>query len=160
MKKLICLFSISILFISACTKDDFCTKNPVTPKLVLRFYDNTSKTTLKSTANLSIIAEGKKDSLYVGQSVDSIAIPLNSLKTETVYTLKINNANGAIINNQIAKFTIKYTPQEKYVSRSCGFKIIFNNVTFLSDNSWIKGFTPQTLTTIDHQNSAHVQIFH
>ncbi|MFT6698855.1 MAG: hypothetical protein ACJAVD_000340, partial [Porticoccaceae bacterium] len=48
----------------------------------------------------------------------------------------------------------------EYVSRSCGYKIIFNEVTFTSDNTWITDFTPETLTTIDNQNEAHVQIFH
>ena len=54
----------------------------------------------------------------------------------------------------------KYTPEEEYVSRSCGYKVIFNDVTFSSDNNWIIDFTPETLTTIDNQNTAHVQIYH
>jgi hypothetical protein len=72
----------------------------------------------------------------------------------------MNNSDGSIANNQTASFTITYTPQEEYVSRSCGFKILFNDVTFESDNTWITEFTPEILTTIDNQNAAHVQIFH
>ena len=104
-----------------------------------------------------------KDTLtdYTSKSKDSIAIPLNSLTSETIYNLKINNENGAEIDNQYSTFTIKYTTEEEYVSRSCGYRIIFNDVTFSNDDTnWIKGVTPETLTTIENQDAAHVQIFH
>ena len=98
-----------------------------------------------------IWAEGK-DTIFENISADSIYIPLNSLATETVY----NFSKGNTIN----QFTIKYTPEDEYISRSCGFRTIFNEVTFISDNTWISDFTPEAVTTIDHQNEAHVQIFH
>lgn len=160
MKKIVLLLFFISIIISSCEKDDFCTQNPVTPNLVLRFYDDTNRATIKNVERLSIIAENKTDSLYTNQTLDSIAIPLNSITNKTVYTLKINNVDGSTANNQIATFTIEYTTEEEYVSRSCGFKIIFNDVTFSSNNSWIKDFTPSTLTTINNQNQAHVQIFH
>ena len=69
---------------------------------------------------------------------------------------KYNFSKGNTIN----QFTIKYTPEDEYISRSCGFRTIFNEVTFISDNTWISDFTPEAVTTIDHQNEAHVQIFH
>ena len=47
-----------------------------------------------------------------------------------------------------------------YVSRSCGFKIIYMDVSFTSDNTWITSITPENLTSIENQNAAHVQIFH
>mgnify|MGYP000748918642 CR=1 FL=1 len=148
-KKLLLIFIIII--ISACEKDDFCTQNPVTPNLVLRFYDDTNRETLKSVDALYVWAEGK-DSIYTNVSTDSIAIPLNSLAGETMY----NFSNGTTVNT----FTITYTPEEEYISRSCGFRIIFNDAIFTSNNTWITDFTPSTLTTINSQSSAHVQVFH
>ncbi|WP_343329460.1 DUF6452 family protein [Polaribacter staleyi] len=162
MRKIFLILSFVILIITSCEKDDFCLKNPITPNLVLRFYNDTSKETLKKARFLSVWAEGK-DTIadYTSVSTDSIAIPLNSLTSETIYHLKINNEDGAKADNQFTTFTIKYTPEEKYVSRSCGYQVIFNDVSFDSDNTnWIKNFTPETLTTIDNQNTAHVQIFH
>lgn len=161
MKKNILFIFIISVFIGACEKDDFCILNPITPKLVLRFYDDANKETLKDAKNLSIWAESKDTIIeYKSISTDSVAIPLNSLANETIYHLKVNNENGAVINNEIATFTIKYITEEEYISRSCGYKVIFNEVTFAADNTWIKSFTPATLTTIDNQNTAHVQIFH
>lgn len=160
MKKIILFLLLIVFFFSACEKDDFCIKNPVTPNLVLRFYDNTNRETFKKAQRLSIISEGKTDSIYTNQTTDSIAIPLNSLATETIYKLKMNNIDGKTANNKTATFTIKYITEENYVSRSCGYRIIFNEVSFTADNNWIIDLTPQTLTTIDNQDAAHVQIFH
>ena len=133
-----------------CEKDDFCTLNPITPKLVLRFYDNVNKTQLKNVNQLYVWAAGK-DSILVNQSTDSISIPLNSIANETVY----NFSKGNVVN----QFTIQYTPQQIYVSRSCGFKVNFDEVSYISSNTWIADFEVTTIT-IKNQNAAHVQIFH
>ncbi|TXD49360.1 DUF6452 family protein [Polaribacter sp. IC073] len=162
MKKIIPFLLLLLAFFTACEKDDFCVKNPVTSKLKIDFYDDTNRETLKKVQRFSIIAEGKTDSLFTNQSgKNSISIPLNSLTTETVYTLKKNDTDGATSTNEIATFTIKYDTEEEYVSRSCGFKIIFKNVAFSSStSSWITDFTPTTITNLDDQTTAHVQIFH
>ena len=156
MKKPLYIFFIGVLLISACERDDFCTQNPVTPNLVLRFYDSSDTTTLKPVDSLYVWAEGK-DSIIMNQSTDSIAIPLNTIAPNTVYFL----AQGTLLQNKI---TIEYTTQEEYVSRSCGYKITFNDVTLTDDSTnsstWISSFTPASLTTINNQNAAHVQIFH
>ena len=148
MKKIL---TILVLFcvITSCEKDDFCTLNPITPKLVLRFYDNVNKTQLKNVNQLYVWAAGK-DSILVNQSTDSISIPLNSIANETVY----NFSKGNVVN----QFTIQYTPQQIYVSRSCGFRVNFNEVSYISNNTWIADFEVTTIT-IKNKNAAHVQIF-
>ena len=161
MRKIIFLLGFVLLINTSCEKDDFCLQNPITPNLIITFYDEVNRETPKNVRRFSIIAQGKTDSLFTNSTSDSIAIPLNSIDTKTVYTLKKNDADGTIANNQIATFTIEYTPQDEYVSRSCGYRVIFNNITFSKDtNSWIKDFTPNVSTTIDNQNAAHVQIYH
>lgn len=161
MKKIIPFLLLFLAIFSACEKDDFCIQNPVTSKLKIDFYDDTNRETLKNVQRFSIIAEGKTDSLFTSKTSNSISIPLNSLATETVYTLKKNDTDGATSKNEIATFTIKYDTEEEYVSRSCGFKIIFKNVAFsASASSWITDFTPTTITNLDDQTTAHVQIFH
>lgn len=152
MKKSILFIFLILIIISSCEKDDFCTQNPVTPNLILRFYDDVNRETLKNVDSFYVWAEGK-DTIFENVSTDSIYIPLNSLTTETVYNLSTGNT--------INKFTIKYIPEEEYISRSCGYRVLFNDVTFTTNSStWIKGFTPSNLTTINNQNTAHVQVFH
>ena len=161
MKRSILLLILCTAILSGCEKDDFCTKDPVTPKLVLRFYDANDRDQLKKTERLSIWAAGK-DTIptYRSVALDSVAIPLNTTTIETVYHLKINDFDGNLASNETATFTIQYTPEEEFVSRSCGFRVIFNDVGFSTDTSWIQDFTPALLTTIDNQSTAHVQIFH
>lgn len=161
MKKNILFLVLFTCIFSACEKDDFCIQNPVTSKLIIDFYDDTNRETLKNVQRFSIIAEGKTDSLFVNKTFNSISIPLNSLTLETRYTLKKNDDSGAKVDDKIAIFTIQYDTEEQFVSRSCGFKVIFNNVAFSSDtNSWITDFTPTTIINLDDQSAAHVQIFH
>ena len=151
MRKIILLLGFILVVITSCEKDDYCLKNPITPNLVLRFYDDSNKETLKNVDELYVWAAGK-DSLFSKVKTDSIYIPLNSTKTETVYYF----SNGTSVDT----FTISYTPKEEYVSRSCGYKMTFQEVTFTSNTTWIKNFTPTTLTTIATDNAAHVQIYH
>jgi hypothetical protein len=164
LKKITLLLLLVLVVASACEKDDFCIQNPVTSKLIIDFYDDTNRETLKNVQRFSIIAQGETDSVFTNKTVNSISIPLNYLNaetSETVYILKRNDANGAAINNEIVTFSITYDTEEEFVSRSCGFKVIFKNVAFSSStNSWITAFTPTTIINLNDQSEAHVQIFH
>lgn len=155
-KRFLILLALTLTLLSACEKDDICLL-PTTPKLILRFYDTTNQNNIKAVERLSVWAVGK-DTLanYKSVTLDSIAIPLNVNSTQTIYHFKKNAATG----NKIDKLTISYTTEEVFVSRSCGFKTIFNSVTITSDNGWIQSFTPTTLATINNETKAHVKIFH
>lgn len=158
MKRSFLYIFLIVTSFSACEKDDICL-SPTTPKLILRFYDSADNTKLKAVSNLSIIAENRTDSLFTNQVVDSIAIPLNVNSTQTIYNLK-TSSTGNIADNKYNKLTLNYTTEEVYVSRSCGFKTIFKNVTVASDNGWFQSFTPNSITSIDNENNAHIKIFH
>ena len=74
------------IIITSCEKDDYCLKNPVTPNLILRFYDDSNRETLKSVEELYVWSTGK-DSIFSNVKSDSIYLPLNSNTTKTVYHL-------------------------------------------------------------------------
>ena len=157
-KKLIYIFLFAFIF-NACEKDDICL-SPTTPKLVLRFYDASDPTVLKKPTSLSIWAEGK-DTLATFKNVtlDSVFIPLNTNTTQTVYNFK-TSATGNLPDRKYNKLTLSYTKEEVFVSRSCGFKTIFKDVTITSDNGWFQSLTPNSITLIDNDNNAHINIFH
>ena len=77
MIKKITYFISVLCMISSCEKDDICTQNPLTPSLILRFYDAEDISALKTATSLYVWADGK-DSIYQNVTTDSIAIPLNS----------------------------------------------------------------------------------
>lgn len=141
---------VLIVLISSCEKDDFCTQTPITPSLILRFYDDANRTATKQATDLYVWAENK-DSIIVNIATDSLVIPLNAATSSTIYNL----SQGNVIN----QLTIDYTVDYEYISRSCGFKAIYNNVTFTSNNTWINDLQATT-TTINNQTAAHVQVFH
>jgi hypothetical protein len=157
MKKHYLLLSFITLLVSSCEKDDFCIE-PVTPNMVIRFYNATNITQTKSVENLSVNPEGL-DELYSNANLDSILIPLDVTSNQIIYNLS-SESNIDVI-------TINYDVEEVFVSRSCGFKAIFNNVSVSSDvsNDWIIGLTETlentiTIPTIDNETAAHVKIFH
>jgi len=141
----------------SCEKDDFCI-DPITPNMIIRFYDATNTSNTKSVSNLSVNPEGL-DVIYSNESLDSILIPLDVTSGQIIYNFSKGNNQDII--------TIDYDVEEVFVSRSCGFKAIFNNVTVTSDvsNDWIIGLTETsentiTIPTIENESAAHLQIFH
>jgi hypothetical protein len=151
MRKYIGYIIIGFLAISACEKDDFCVDQPLTPNLILRFYDAGDNATFKDVDSLYVWADGK-DSIYINATTDSIQLPLNTTDIQTVYKL----SSGTTVNT----LTITYSVEEDYVSRSCGFRTVFSDLNLTSENTWINSITPEVLTTINSQNTAHVQVFH
>jgi len=157
MKKNYLLLLLIALMVSSCEKDDFCIE-PITPNMVIRFYNATNITQTKPVVNLSVNPEGF-DELYSNANLDSILIPLDVTSNQIIYNLS-SESNIDVI-------TINYDVEEVFVSRSCGFKAIFNNVSVTSDvsNDWIIGLTENlentiTIPTIDNETAAHVKIFH
>ncbi len=160
MKKSFIAILILFSIITSCDKDDFCTLNPITPNLVLEFYDKSNVDELKNVTHFSVIAQGKTDSLFMNRSENSISIPLNTNAKETVYILKRNETEtGTLADNEIATLTIKYDTEDDFVSRSCGFRVIFNNVSF-EKTGWIDRLSVDQVESIKTQDNAHVNIFH
>ena len=157
MKKHYLFLSLIALLISSCEKDDFCIE-PITPNMIVRFYNATNISETKAVNDLTINISNL-DSIYTNVSIDSVVIPLDVTSNQIIY----NFSSGTNVDI----LTIDYEIQEVFVSRSCGFKAIFNNVTITSDvsNDWIIGLTETlentiTIPTINDESAAHVQIFH
>ncbi len=155
MNKIVQSFLLFLLIISSvsCEVDDICTETVLTPKLIIRFYDATDTTLLKSVEGIYVWAENK-DSLYVNTSVDSIALPLNTQLTTTKYLLSTNSVVDTLY--------LHYDNQEIYISRSCGYKynFVLQNETHIS-NEWISSFeTIETPQIIENEQAAHLKIYH
>ena len=157
MKKYYLFLSLIALLISSCEKDDFCIE-PITPNMIIRFYNATNISETKAVTDLTV-NPNDLDSIYTNVSIDSIVIPLDVTSNQIIY----NFSSGTNVDI----LTIDYEIEEVFVSRSCGFKAIFNNVTITSDvsNDWIIGLTETlentiTIPTINDESAAHIQIFH
>lgn len=156
MKKYYFFLLLITVLVSSCEKDDFCI-DPITPNMIIRFYDATNTTEFKSLDELFVWPNALDTIPNI--SLDSIVIPLDVMSNQVIYNLS-SGTNQDIL-------TIDYEVEEVFVSRSCGFKAIFNNVTVTSDpaNDWIRGLSATlsntvTITTIEDESAAHVQIYH
>lgn len=149
MKKFILLILLTVLAITSCEKDDICI-DTTTPQLIISFYDSEDTLSLKQLTGTYIWAD-QKDSLYSGESIDSIAIPLNFIENSTKYIITNNEVLDTLV--------FSYTRQDDFMSRSCGYKTIFENLEIENTKNWIDS-TVINHSTIENETAAHISIYH
>lgn len=161
MKKIITLIFIISILVLSCSKDDFCYSKNATPKLNIGFYSAANNDSIKGIDSILYVWPNKKPIFenYKRNGITRITIPLNTSDSSTTYNIGIKHNNDTIKS----KFIITYKSKEEYVSRSCGYRVTFENLTIKNNSTnktWIKGFTPAELNNINNQDSIHVKIFH
>jgi hypothetical protein len=152
MKKYLILIIVFLVTQLSCEKDDICIE-PITPSLIIKFYDNEDHSQLKQLSKTYIWAVGK-DSLsdYSNKSLDSIVLPLDLSENITKY----------VIENNAMKDTVEfsYSRNDIFVSRSCGYKSIFENLAIRNNTIlWIKD-TEIINSTIENETVSHINIYH
>lgn len=153
MKKLFILLLFIFAGFSSCERDDICIDD-ITPHLIIRFYDVTDTTLVKSVNQLSVKLLDIEANYLSNNNTDSIALPLISSEDVTRFVLT-NETNSDTI-------TVNYLPEAVFVGRSCGFKSIFNDLDLqVTDDgeNWIQSFKIIT-QQVENETSAHVKIFH
>ncbi len=161
MLKIVLKISSIFLFFSffSCERDDICI-DPVTPKLIVLFKDKTDHTLSKEVNDLQV----EIDSLgvfvpYGGvQTTDSIAIPLRVDVDETKYRFIQNYGDDT--NELSDEFTVNYQRELEFVSRSCGYKTIFKDVSISNlSNNWIDEIEIKQQNILN-EKEAHLNIYH
>ena len=154
-----------------CERDDICAAaTPTTPHLIIRFYDINVRAETKTVRHLSINADNHPSYIVYDRTIDSVIVPLkieglNQVNTTKLlltkdvdYDLDENPATGS--NTDIIE--VNYTPELIYVSRACGYKSVFNNVStnnVTDDNNWIID-VEVIKDTINNEDAAHINIYH
>lgn len=169
-----------LLFITAnfsCERDDICpASTPTTPNLIIDIYDIDNQESKKNVFGLLVAGVDNDDILpgYGIVSSDQLILPLNTSTSSTQYRLFQNttiNDNGTPDNpdDDYAEgnedvITINYSTELVFVSRACGYKTIFNNVTLTIEqdgNNWI--LSKQSINdnqSVEDETTAHFNIFH
>ena len=157
MKQFLTLSAVVLLCLCACEPDDICLEGtPGTPQLIVVFYDKDQPDTKKLVSDLQVKGVDIETLLY-DATTDSIALPLRTLTNSTSFSIKATQ-NGSAAEDII---TFNYTSEDEFISRACGYKTIFDNVTFSTTNSfnWIDNIEIIT-TSISDNNNTHVKILH
>ena len=157
MKKLFTLIAVLILCLTACEPDDICLEGtPGSPNLIVVFYDKNQTDTKKSVTNLQVKGLDMATLLY-DSTTDSISLPIKTISSNTSFSL-IATQNDKTLEDII---TFNYDPEDQFISRACGYKTRFNNLTFSTSNTlnWIELIEIIT-NSISDTNNIHVKILH
>jgi hypothetical protein len=158
----------------SCEKDDICAEGTATtPNMIVTFYNVDNQQVRKSGRILHFMEGNDIPDGSSAQSVDSIVVPLRA-DAETVrwgFTL-VTSAPGGGLNYNTDYIEFKYTHNDIYVSRACGYKSLFylnestneapNPVltdTIPADNLWIEGIQVME-SNIEDENTEHIKIFY
>lgn len=161
---------ILLLFSSSCEKDDLCTPDQsASPRVVVVFVDAQNPSQAKAVSNLQITEINSTtpapldfDGSTLLESADTIYLPLRNLTNLTSYNFQADTESGTNIDN--LDFT--YTNEESYVSRACGFKVNYENLSVSRnddlpvDDPWILSDPILINNTVTNSNEVHVEIRH
>ena len=158
------LFILLLVSFSSCEKDDICAKGtPVTPRIIIEFYDAVQPTIVKNVIQLGVIEPNLTSGLaFTG--VSKIQVPLKTNQNSTILRFIQNGGDTNASNDNIDILTFNYQRVDEYVSRACGFKTLFylnetNPITLTADsNNWIQNIQVQQ-TNIENENEVHVKIY-
>ena len=172
MKKLLLLIILISYSFSSCEKDDICDANtPTTPRLIIEFYYNDNRENKKNITNLSLLGDGLTAAiLFTTGTKIQVPLQLTTTSTKYTFTLNANNDNPALIFKDIIQFN--YSTKTVYVSRACGYKILFdlntdstlpnpfvlNDDPAVTNGNWIKDITVEKFN-LETENETHIKIY-
>jgi len=149
-----------------CEKDEICLEE-ITPKLVIRFYNQNNPKELRSVLNLKVSIdgiEGNYENETIKTLTDSIAVPLQVNENTTRFVLNLSGDPSKGTEDNLDTITLVYLQEDVFVSRSCGYKTVFGEVqaSLTSDgDNWIKFLeTTKDPLEITDEKLAHVKIYH
>ncbi|OUS21657.1 hypothetical protein A9Q93_00245 [Nonlabens dokdonensis] len=165
--KMALLFVLTLLS-NSCEKDDLCTpEQAVTPRLVIEFKDAINPLEEKVVERIQVQEIGStdfapldSDGSLVLTNTSTISLPLRTDSATTSYNLILTKEN--ITNSDNINFN--YTLNEEYVSRACGFRVIYNNLVAVqtpesSGDNWIDRIVVIE-SNVTNNTDIHVQILH
>ena len=163
MKK-IAFITLSLLLAVSfwnCEKDDICAEGtPVTPRVIIEFFDATNPTIPKNITDLGVIANGFTEGFaFDGTSKIEISLRTNVDSTELDFIL--NGTDNDPANDETVTLTFNYERSNVFISRACGYKTIFNLTNVLPSDftgTWISSLTIEQPNIIN-ENETHIKIY-
>ncbi|WP_396601419.1 DUF6452 family protein [Algibacter sp. R77976] len=177
---------IPILLIAAlsisCERDDICPEStPTTPRLIIDFLDATDTDNTKNVFDLVVIGVDSEDNVsedalsdYVYTDTDNVILPLKTTENITEYILvsdAFENDNDTpdddsddFVDGNQDRIQINYSREQVFVSRACGFKTVFKNVTLTivdDGDNWMLSRAPLTDNqSVEDETTTHFNISH
>lgn len=112
--------------LSKCEKDDICSEStPTTPMMVIDFYEYLNPSVRKSFLQLEVFDTENPENVLLFQSTNRILLPLKTSVDVSQYVFRLSyvNINQTLTNEDLVE--IRYTKNDIYISRACGYKSNF-----------------------------------
>lgn len=163
MKKILFYIFSSVLILAGCERDDICAEStPITPLLVIEFFDADNPSEEKIPTDLFIAEEGAPIGLTFNAATISIPLRTDTNQTRFDFIINAGSEDGDDPEN-IDRLIFNYLPQEEFVSKACGFRVIYQAIQDdfnpLDDGPWIDNVNILN-ATIEDDTEAHIRIFH
>lgn len=156
---------VAALSLGACESDELCENTINTPRLIVRFKDESNQTKTKTVSNL-IVYGRDNTSILSNASLDSLALPLKVSEPSTTYVMvsdaSYDSSTGTITSGSVATVTFTYEIKQEFVSKACGFKVTYGTVSATLENasdSWIQSIEIKN-TTVNNESSAQIYLYH
>ncbi|RSK38248.1 DUF6452 family protein [Mangrovimonas spongiae] len=176
MKKITASLLLALVLFT-CERDDICSESITTSRINIALLDINfpDEDTPKNVFNLRVQGVGNESVLsdYDVVRTNNLLLPLKTTDDVTQFRLHINYAiddNGTpepeddIIEGNEDIITINYTREQEYLSRGCGYRTIFKNVTITVEddgNNWIQNILPANDNLIvNNEDEVHYKIYH
>lgn len=177
LKILIIPVLLGIITLIACEPDDICPEaTSTTPRLIIDFYDALNPESKKNVFDLVAVGVGNENILsdYSFTNTDDVFLPLKTDDNTTQYILikdaEVNdngtpeNPDDDFIEGNADTITINYSREEIYVSKACGYKTIYKNVTLTiepDDDNWMLSREPLTDNqSVEDEFETHYNVTH
>lgn len=189
MKKIKFFVLCIALALISCERDDICAESTsTTPRLLIEFYDISNPDDLRSVPRITVYGEGlvtdedgniteptsnTDATILFNENANAVQLPLLIGSVGETITLRyiIEKDTNLRLDDDTATASnvdileLSYTSEFIYVSRACGYKSIFNNLSItlnpdgIDSDTWIEDIQTQT-TTIENENTVHVYTYH
>tara|TARA_R110002012_G_scaffold206357_1_gene376133 strand:+ start:46770 stop:47291 length:522 start_codon:yes stop_codon:yes gene_type:complete len=173
MKKLVGLLILICCISFSCERDDICTLDTVTtPRLTISFYsiENPEQQNPRNVARIRVQGVGNEETLPDLDGTKSrqiIQLPLKTTENTTQYSIyknyRVDEAGNITAGNEDI-ITISYVTEEIYVSRACGFKTVFKNISMTVEDDgdrWIQIIqSVDDNQIIENENATNYNIYH
>ncbi|MDX1271763.1 DUF6452 family protein [Bizionia paragorgiae] len=180
MRKITALLLLVLTLTLSCERDDICSgETPTTPRLIISFLDLTT-INLENPKNVNFFRVETVDDLRVldvyngTAAADSVILPLKTTDSITQYRMykdyaisnngTPNDPSDDFITGNPDVITIEYATEDVYVSKACGYKSIFKNITITVEDdgdNWIEVIqSVNDNQTIENEDTPHFNIFH
>jgi len=179
MRKIIAFLLILGFASSSCEPDDICDPTtPTTPRMLIKFFAASNPSLPQNVKNLKVIGEGMTEGVILNPTAtgdaryvtsgNNILLPLKTDGEIVKYKFILNydDPDIRLVNEDNLEF--KYTHENVYVSRACGFKTIFNldQITpfILTDSTpadlkWMQDVRLASQNNITNENETIIKIF-